>query len=249
MARPRNLRRAPVVEALLDITVRFSQPVDPSRFNELHSDISSDYPTVETRQGFQFTLVAPKLIPGTPAATPTGVLAYVFKTADTVRVVQSKRDGFTFSQLTPYLGWESTAQEAIRVWRLYQRRYQPERVLRLAVRYINRLRLPGPVLDFDDYITATPRIPPDLPQGVSEFSVSYVVPLAERTAGRIHVAFSAAEMSAAEVPVLFDINIVQECDIDPSDMSEIERSFAILRVLKNQIFFGTLTEKAVEFFE
>jgi uncharacterized protein (TIGR04255 family) len=250
MALPRYLKCAPVVEALLDITARFPKPVDPAEFTDLHKDIAADYPIVETRQGFQFTLpVAPKPNFAPPPIVPSGILAYVFRAADSSKVVQSRRDGLAFSQLTPYQGWDSAIREAIRLWQAYQIRYQPERVLRLAVRYINRLKLPGPTLDFDDYLVGTPKIPVDLPQGLSEFSVSYVIPLAAKTAGRVHLAFNAVEMSAADVPVLLDINVTRECDIDPADAAALETSFADLRAFKNRLFFGTLTEKAAEFFE
>jgi uncharacterized protein (TIGR04255 family) len=248
MARPRNLRNPPVVEALIDITTRFSVPADLARFAQLHADILADYPTQEIRNAFTVIITAPQgVVPA--VAGSNAPIAYVFRAANNTRAVQSKSDGFSFSQLAPYQGWDAAIGEGIRVWELYRSRFRPERVLRLSVRFINRIKLPGPIMDFDDYIIAAPRVPAELPQGISEFSSSYVVPIAAKTIARMRMAFSAAEVTSTEIPLLLDIDILTECDIDPANVTEIMDSFAKLRVLKNHVFFGTLTEKAVELFE
>jgi len=108
----------------------------------------------------------------------------------------------------------------------------------------------GPALDFDDYIIGVPRIPPELPQALSEFAVSYVVPQClPRCIARVRLTFNAVEASGNHVPLLFDIDILQECDINPLNDEEITKSFDSLRIVKNHVFFGTLAEKAVEIFE
>jgi uncharacterized protein (TIGR04255 family) len=106
------------------------------------------------------------------------------------------------------------------------------------------------MLDFDDYLIGAPKVPPELPQGLSEFSVAYVLPhIAPKAIARVRMAFSAVEATELEIPLLLDIDILQECDIDPMDLALIKKSFDTLRSLKNHVFFGTLTEKAVKVFE
>ena len=61
--------------------------------------------------------------------------------------------------------------------------------------------------------------------------------------------FSNAEATQIATPLLLDIDILQECDTDPTKLAEIKSSFDSLRVLKNHVFFGTLTDKAIEVFE
>lgn len=245
MAQPRSLRNPPVVEAIFDLTVGFPSPSDPSRFADLQQDISSQYPNRQTRHAFAFQVTAGH----SPIANALDAAGFVFRSADNSRAVQSKPDGYTFSQLKPYQGWESAISEALRVWELYRKRFQPQRVLRLSLRFINRMPLPGPRLDFDDYIITSPRIPSELPQELSEFSVSYVVPVGTKTICRLRIRFSSGEMTSTEVPLWLDLDILRECDTDPANLAELTENFANLRVLKNHVFFGTLTEKAIGLFE
>lgn len=248
MARQRNLRNPPIVEAVVDIVTRYAEPGNPERFGTLQSDIETTYPTREVRQGFKFTIAADQGRPVTSGAPLPG--GYVFRNTDNTWVVQSKIGGFSFSQLAPYRDWDTAVAEAMRVWETYRARFKPDRVLRLSVRFINRLKFPGPSLDFDNYIVRTPTIPPDLPQAFSGFSVAYVInEVAPHTVARVQMGFSATECTPTEVPVLLDIDILRECDIDPANLASIMGSLAELRVLKNNVFFGTLTEQAVKVFE
>ncbi len=137
------------------------------------------------------------------------------------------------------------------LWEKYRDRYRPDRVARCSVRFINRLTLPAAPFDFDDYIIGLPKIPPELPQVLQDFSVSYVIPLNPigQAIGRVQIAFSSKDLTQFQTPVLLDLDILQECDIDPMDTGEVNKIFDNLRTLKNQVFFGTLTETAIKVFE
>ena len=78
-------------------------------------------------------------------------------------------DGFTFSRLKPYETWENLRDEAYRLWQKYREITSPE-IIRVALRYINKLEFPLPIKNFSDYLTAAPIVPAELPQGVSSFS-------------------------------------------------------------------------------
>ena len=88
---------------------------------------------------------------------------------DDLRVIQFKVDGVTFSRLAPYTTWEEAAAEAKILWQAYADVIAPETVTRIAVRYINHIRLPHPIRDIDDYFTSLPRIPDTLPQVFTSF--------------------------------------------------------------------------------
>ncbi len=251
MAQPRNLRNPPIVEAIVDIGVRFSVPGNAERFAELLDDIRSDYKGPEQRHMYQIVLGPPP--PGQTAIQPAvsaPVNNYLFRSTIGSTAVQSKSDGVTFSRLPPYQHWDDLISGALRIWEKYRARFLPERVVRCSVRYINRLMLPGPMLDFDNYLIGVPKIPPELPQILSDFDSSYVLPqIAPGAISRVRMAFSVREVTSSHIPVLLDIDILQECDFDPVDIAAIKKTLDSLRVLKNHVFFGTLTERAVEVFE
>ena len=52
-------------------------------------------------------------------------------------VAQFTRNGFVFSRLKPYEGWETFEAEAKRLWCIYRELAEPSEVQRLGVRFIN----------------------------------------------------------------------------------------------------------------
>jgi uncharacterized protein (TIGR04255 family) len=250
MAQPRNLKNPPIVEAIVNLVVRFPSPPKPETFADLAKDLGPSYHAPENRNMWQIVLGQAQAAV-MPFSGPPVVNSYVFRSVDGHSVVQSKTDGFTFSALPPYKGWPDLIGGALPLWEKYRDRCLPDRVVRCSLRFINRLMLPGPIIDFDDYIIGGPKIPPELPQSLSEFSVSYVLPLNPIGAaiGRIQLAFSSNQMTESHTPVILDLDILQECDIDPMDLREVKKIFDNLRTLKNHVFFGTLTEAAVKVFE
>jgi uncharacterized protein (TIGR04255 family) len=250
MAQQRNLKNPPIIEAILDVTVRFATPPKPETFADLANDLAADYHPAELRRMFQI-VVGDQAQPGSATAAPPIVNSYIFRSKDLSSAVQSRPEGFTFSGLPPYRHWDDLIAKALPIWEKYRARFQPTRIVRCSVRYLNRLTLPGPHVNFDDYIVGVAQIPPELPQGLSEFASSYVVPLTPPgTIGRVGLSFSASNMTDLSiVPVLFDIDILQECDVDPMDLQGVQAILSNLRSLKNHVFFGTLTDKTIRIFE
>jgi len=177
-------------------------------------------------------------------------MGYLYRSADGTAAVQSKPDGIAFSRLKPYRDWDSTLTEAWKLWRLYSAQFKPARVKRLATRFINQLALPGPQVDFDDYLLIAPKLPEGVPNTLAAFSSAVTMPtLAPSTVGTVRTTYpAAAEAVGNTIPVVLDIDIIRECDFDPSDDAAILKALQDLRPIKNLLFFGSLTDKAVELF-
>ena len=58
----------------------------------------------------------------------------------------------------------------------------PKKVIRLGLRYINRIEIPLPMRDFKDYILTVPEIAPGVPQGLERFFMRLVIPSDEAQA-------------------------------------------------------------------
>ncbi|HVY82088.1 MAG TPA: TIGR04255 family protein [Steroidobacteraceae bacterium] len=246
MATIQHLSRAPITEAIVEVQVRFGDDRAPETFERLAEALARDYPQKELRRRLQvqFDLAANKVDPS------EGTLGYLFRSRDGAQVVQSTREGFSFSRLTPYENWNAMFGEAWRLWLVYREMFAPISVRRLSVRYINRLNLPGPELDFDDYLTSAPRLPEGMGYGVSSFTTAVVMPDAKtRTSTILRQVFDGPGAEPTIVPVILDIDVVREVSLDPSDDAAIRTAFSELRALKNQAFFGSLTQKCVELFK
>lgn len=245
MARQRPLGRPPIKEALVDFRIVSDPPIQREQLEDLRSVLITDYPQMEERREFraEVRFESGRL---SPSSEDLGFHGLFFKSADGRRIAQFRRDGFTLNQLAPYSNAEELIQEALRLWELFRERSRPIAVSRIALRYLNALELPlRPSDDFSRFLTAAPTMPPSTPQGVSTF-LTRVVAHEEPD-----VVIVTQKMDAGQglAPFTMDIDAFRVGDQLPLESHELLSIFERLRKLKNRIFFGFLTEEAVELYQ
>ena len=181
----------------------------------------------------------------------TQELGFRFHSMDEKFVAQFQHQGFTLSRLAPYTDWMHLKREAERLWPLYVSVLKPERVARIACRYINNLNLPmRPGQDFSDFLTAGPDVPKALPQLLMSYMQRLAIAYPEKKA--ITILTQLLEPNAAvtidKVPVILDVDVQCQEQFDPSDLGMWE-CLERLRELKNGAFFESITEAAAELYE
>jgi len=169
-----------------------------------------------------------------------------YDSKDGRHVVQARTDGYTFNWLKPYEDWESLRREAYGAWQVYRDSLPPEIITRIAIRFINQIELPGPIIDFDDYFTAAPPIPKDLPQVYAGFLSRLAIPFDD---GRVMASLTQSfqpHINPSVVPVIMDIEVTNtvmlESQSEGSDRITWE-AMDSLRAIKNKVFFESITEK------
>ena len=173
--------KAPITEALIDIRAQLPESVSLIDLEKLHSHIKGEYPDKKPRNLWEGKVELKQ--EGAPhTETRVQKLGYLFTRADRTQVVQFRLDGFTFNRLRPYTRWEDVCPQARKLWDLYKAGVKPVEVTRIAVRYINSIEIPSKDFDFDDYFTATPKVPDGLPQILDHFFMRTQIPFAEEDA-------------------------------------------------------------------
>lgn len=244
MANPRaHLNHAPIREAVIDIAI--SPKVD---LQVIDAAAEGLMPSFERRSdiweatiGLQFDEAGAHAQKGGPSKV--GVR---FDSAAPPHVLQYRTNGFTFSRLTPYEDWSQVRDAAKPYWRLYSESVGPCKVTRLAVRYINALRLPLPVQDFAEFLTAAPRVPSELPQTVTGF-LQRVVMVTESYSAIVTQSLENVLPDQQQWVVVLDIDVWRSVAFSPQD-SSVWDVLDELRNAKNEIFFRHLTDKAVDVF-
>lgn len=247
MAEARHLNNAPITEAILDIRLRLPT-VEASTFLSLHTKIAEKYPNKQERRKFEGQIVINEDQEPQAKNVIKEVDGYLFRSPDNKQIVQFRLDGFTLNRLKPYGSWETFRDEAKRLWNLYLEAASPEQITRIALRYINHLFLPGPIVNFDDYLTAGPVVPEKLPQGVSSFLTRVVIHEPTIKASAIITQALEKIIQPDIVPIILDIDVIREGDFDLNYLHMWE-TFEKLRDFKNRIFFESVTEKALELFQ
>lgn len=238
-----HYENAPITEAVMDIRVEPSPGISASKLKNISA--GENYPTIEpqhTRIGqIQFG-------PSTSATASSQHSGFIYKSADSKQILQAQVDGFAFSRLAPYQKWEPFSTEAKRLWTAYRSIAKPVSVVRVAVRYINRIDIPLPLHDFKYYLRTVPEVSPDLPQGLSGYLMHLTIPLEDIRGTAVITETIIPPPTPNVVSILLDID-VSVLSTSPCDSDLIWAIFDKLRVKKNLVFNASLTHKAKELFE
>ena len=250
LATIRHLRNAPITEAILDFRVSLPPDFRPEILHSARERLRTSYPHVDERKSFEALFA---IMPERPAGTSTqtrdlGFQGLWLKTEDGKTVAQFRVDGFTFNRLKPYTSWEEISPEAMRLWQIYADIARPRSVTRLAVRYINRLPLPAARIELDDYIITAPIVPELIPDNIATFATRTVFAHPQRQLAANVVQLLELNPQDPTRPVLlFDIDVyrIGELQVDNEVLGGV---LADLRLYKNQVFFGSLTENFIQSF-
>lgn len=239
------LTRAPAREALIDI--QFAPAVSEATIKTFtdrrlpHFDKSS--PVWQTMFGLSVTPDGPAH--QAPSSTSIGIR---LESAKPPHVLQSRGQGFTFSRLSPYGSWDELRAAAKAEWDIFVSVAPKFTANRIAVRYINELKIPLPFGDFAEYLSSSPNIPEGLPQAVSSFLQRFVIPDPDMDCVSIvtQVLEEVGNLEGNTVTVLLDIDVFRSVQIESTDSGQIWQQLDALRVQKNRMFFGHITDKMVD---
>ena len=240
-----NFPNAPITEALLDIKVQQQEGVTLDDLKELHPKLKVRFPEITEQRVFAAKFKVGKEPAYSPG--PDLTLGYLFRSQEEKKVVQYRLNGFTFNKLKPYESWSALKSEAKELWEPYFEKVKPIKILRIALRYINRIEVPLPIKHFNEYILTNPEIAPKLPQHVSHFLMRIELPNEEIPATAMITMTMERPDKPKNLPLIFDIDVFQQVEYKKiTDI--IWNDFDKLRNFKNDIFFDSITEKTKELF-
>jgi uncharacterized protein (TIGR04255 family) len=251
MAKQRHLSNAPIKEALIDLRVT---PREGLTFDQLQSALEGRFAGYHDKGQIleqHFELRVDGVASNSGASLNSRKVGVRLHSADERHVAQCQIQGFTLSRLTPYEDWDRLVEEARRLWVIYRQVLEPQAVVRCAARFINDLQLPMKAGDsYQKYLNKLVDLPAGTPQAVSRFLQRFELTDTARNANvNLTLAMqSGYVVEGAPVPVVLDIDCYSACELGP-DSAELWSRIAMLRDVKNECFFGVLTEPAVELYE
>lgn len=245
-----HLTNAPIAEAVIEIRVRLSRPVGQDDFDAFKNRLIDQFPKAQSIRyvASHLHFDGDEQIKNDTSTSLIGV-----RLDDEVGhwVVQAKSDGLAVSRLPPYESWNGLLEKLRLVWPAYVEIFEPEMVLRLGVRYINRVPLPETEnVDLDTVLTGAPKIPPELPQTLTQFVTRVVLPIPAD--GIVLTVLQSLEATPGDIDgrrahVVLDIDAACEQALSPN-APEIWGRLGALRSAKNMAFFGSLTKPTWEGF-
>ena len=167
-----------------------------------------------------------------------------FITLDGARIVQFRRDGFTYSTMSGYTNWANAKAAAQELWQKYCAVGKPKDVSRVAVRYVNALEFPAGE-DLDLYFTVAARVPPGAPDVISGFLHRVTVPFSDDGLISANITQAFEPSTGKTITLILDIDVWHE-HVWAVDSVEMWSSLDHLRDIKNMLFFNSVTERALE---
>lgn len=238
-----NLPRAPIVEGLIDLRVERLQIAALDILKGCADELAADFPAREELRHFmgQFSF-SPEGASSFAAQSPAP-MGLILRSADGKWVAQFRLDGFTLSRLEPYTSWDELTKRAKDLWSKYAAATQPQKIVRVAARFINRIPLPQGE-SFDKTFITTFNVAATLPQAVAGFLLRVVIPFESEAA----MAIVTQALPENSQDCIFDLDAFA---MPPGGFSESEAWSKLeqLRSVKNRLFFRSLTQDALGKFQ
>lgn len=250
MARVRRLAKPPISEAVIDLIFKGSQ-ADRSQLEELASallpngwkknqlaSVQATFNRVEIdgQKSWDLSKSAAEFegfALGDPAQT---------------KIIQLRPNRLTVSHLKAYTCWEDLEADAQWVCAQFIEKLAPTQIIRVASRFINRLPLPSDDFTaFEDLLERPPARPHKLSTGaVTDFAHQDVI-------RGIEDGFTAKLMIGTVAPLAGELSNSIVIDTDVFKEQEITATFesalpalGVIHRIKNQLFFESVTERALE---
>jgi uncharacterized protein (TIGR04255 family) len=241
---PIQYEHAPITEALIDIRVDLPASITLGDIEGLHVQVANRYPSRVKRVYIQSTLTI-GIEPGLTTAQKH--VGFAFHAADDRQICQFRLDGFSFSRLQPYGNWNELRDEARKLWEIYRIALSPEKVTRVAVRYINQIDIPFALIDYKDYFRTTPEVSPALPQSLGGFFMQLQFPQPDFRGFLVLTQTAISPPRPDMNSVILDLDAFR---VDPESTSDdqIWTLLEELRKAKNIFFEGSITDKTRDLF-
>jgi len=242
MTRTPHYSKAPITEAIIEIRWQLKAGTTLADFERIHEAEKGTYPAVRKRLQ---ALGLMELGPRVTASASQEQTAFLYISADEKQIYQARLDGFAFSRLAPYESWQPFQAEARRLWNIHREALKPVAITRLAVRYINRLDLPGERVEMKDYFRLSPEVPPELPQSMSGFLLRVQLPQEDLKAQLVVNQTIIPPVKPQSVAVILDLDLFRDNDV-PNDDNDIWAFFESLHERKNEVFENCITNPTRE---
>lgn len=243
MVSRQHYSKAPITEAIIDVRTRLPETIGLGDLERLHGAIKVDYPKKGSRNLVEGQFKAQKA--GVSASAKSKSVGFLFQSEDQKQIVQMRLDGYTMSRLAPYDRWEAFRDEARRLWMIYRKTAKPEEVLRLAVRYINRIDIPLPFRDLKDYLRTGPEVAPGLPQVLTGLFMQLTIPQNDIRCTAMLTEALIEPATEGVASIVLDIDLFRTDDVPQSD-DAVWEFFETLHERKNEIFEECITENTRE---
>lgn len=237
------LKHPPITEAVIEVRWRKPLLFSDSTIDLIKNLFKEPFGEPEVRKSSQWTFKIGE-DSNQPNMTELGPSQMVFKHSKYILNISHNK--IVISNIHPYAGWDDLYKTFLKVISITRTKLNVTSLNRIGVRYVNNLNIPrnGGDIIFKDYITTAPELPPGVSNSVLGFINRLIVSDKERNATAVisHALDQNRALITEKVPLIFDIDVFKTGEFSTEE-SKLNNVLSLLREMKNEIFFNTLTDK------
>lgn len=147
-----------------------------------------------------------------------------------------------------YPGWEAFRPHIESAYQNYLAIAGPEDVVRIGLRYINRINVAGEAINLGAYLRNPPQLPDELPQDIGMFVSRTVVAYDEATTLALIMA-SPQDAQPGTVSVVLDLDLVYANPDGVLDPNQAMAKVDVLRALERDAFEALITDDSRRLFD
>jgi uncharacterized protein (TIGR04255 family) len=240
-------KEPPITEAVIEF--RFATPIDPDDIAKVSGNLKSHYPLQQSITDVRVHLNLPSVQQGVTTAHPIETHGNRLSTADQTQLVLIWPHMFVCSQLAPYPGWDAFFERFCRDWVVWKRTLGYRKIMRIGVRYINRIDIPStaPVVEHEDYLNVYPTVPQIFPSLIA-YNMVVQSPLPDIGCTLTLNSSSAPSPLLGHAAFIVDQDIFNEGELPQNDPA-IYALLNEIRAKKNEVFEACIKPPARELFK
>lgn len=243
-----NYLNPPITESLFDFQVEPNASITSEKLEELANQIAESYPEKKPRRRFESRFEFKEGQSGQAQTVDLGIEGYLCWNADKTQALQFRLNGYSFSRLKPYKGWDIAYPEAIKYWEKYLNLAKPISVRRLGVRFINTINIPAKKFDLDNYFLLPPQTPKIQGIDIKNFLTQVTFQIPEQGIQVTLIQTIGQSQDPTSTPIILDIELGMDIQQTLEKIS-VEKIFTDLRKAKNDIFENCITDQTRELFQ
>ena len=216
-----------------------------SAFTDLESRILPELPIKKQSFATEFNFPSSKIPLGISQVTGTSktkVAGYLYLSQDQKRKIEIKEGVFTYIEEHPYKDWATFTSSVRKYLNAFQDAFENHRITRLSIRFINRFVINGcdnPLDYFKTTISTTEE--GAVPYPVSKYAFNLMLPISEN---EYSIVKQELDKISDQLNYIFDIDVLDQSNLI-FDIETIMATLSKLREIKNEIFFGNVTERLI----
>ena len=240
----RNYLHPPITEAVIEI--RIEHEFKKEEQEKLARQLNRTYPNLSIEEAMDVK------IDGNELNVQRVHSSFRLSSSDEEDLLVLRPSSFSLSRLAPYAGWPEFIERARRDWAIWLRHMPRRPVVRLGIRYINRIDIPAPgdrTVNPSDYLLIVPNVPDIVSRPISNYVVQIEAPThMEHWSTRVVSRHVSPPPLVGYVSLLLDIDN-SRTEAIPQRPDELWETVWEARSLKNQIFENCITDTARALFD